>query len=371
MKERLLQWIICPMCRESLRLERFAGNGEETEAGSLSCEGCHRVYPVIGGIPRLLPDDLLDLCWRYQPEFFRKYKDRLPLLSSQPSAEEGEKDPGLHQRRTHRSYSYQWRKFREMFPHWEQVFRDAIQPIQPEFFKGKLGLDAGCGFGRHLVHAAAYGAEIIGMDLSEAVEAARDNARHLPNTHFVQGDIFRPPFRERSLDFVYSIGVLHVMQRPQEALRSLARLLKPGAPIFIWLNARGRGRQIALLNTLRRVTTRMPYPLLNGLCILLAAAQWVLWIWPYQLLNAFKSTRPLAQKIPFSFHARYPFRVLHTDWFNILSVPLMQFFRKEEVGSWFEGLERVTLAPEWGKLGGAGRALGYAPMASQPVSVPR
>ena len=78
------------------------------------------------------------------------------------------------ERRTVKSYSYQWRKFREMLPHWEEVFRWSIAPIEPAFLRGKVGLDAGCGFGRSLYYAASHGAEVIGLDLSEAVEAARE-----------------------------------------------------------------------------------------------------------------------------------------------------------------------------------------------------
>src|SRR5205085_12165178 len=110
---------------------------------------------------------------------------------------------------------YQWRKFKEMFPHWDEIFRWSVSPIEPGFFRGKIGLDAGCGFGRSLYYAASYGAEVIGLDLSEAVEAARANTRDLPGAHVVQADIFHPPIRPGTLDFVYSIGVLQHLTDPR------------------------------------------------------------------------------------------------------------------------------------------------------------
>ncbi len=42
----LLSILACPVCRGTL-----------TEKGeSLACSGCRRVYPVLDGIPQLLPD---------------------------------------------------------------------------------------------------------------------------------------------------------------------------------------------------------------------------------------------------------------------------------------------------------------------------
>ncbi len=165
--------------------------------------------------------------------------------------------------RTLDSYSYQWRKFKQMFPQWEQVFLDSIKPISREFFPGSVGLDGGCGFGRSIYYAARYGAEMIGLDLSEAIEAARENTSAFEHVHLVQGDIFHPPVRPESLDFVYSIGVLHHLPDPKAGFLSLTRLLKPGAPMFIWVYLRGRGRQIAAFTLMRAVSTRLPLRLLE------------------------------------------------------------------------------------------------------------
>ena len=148
---------------------------------------------------------------------------------------------------------------------------------------------------------------------------------------------------------------------PEAGFRRLARLLHPGAPIFIWMYSRGRGRQIACVETLRAVSTHLPYRFLNALCVVFAALHWALWIAPYKLLSRFPLTRPLARRIPFTYHAAFPFRVLHTDWFDGLSTPLHSYYRREEVARWYEqaGLERITMDPAWGQNGG-GRGLWYA-----------
>ena len=361
MKLRLLPWLCCPACEGALRAEAWAGTVEEIEDGLLTCEGCARSFPIIGGIPRLLPDALADQTARYHAAFFARYRDRLGHVLQRGSQRAGDAATGA-KRRTLVSYSYQWRRFRRMLPQWEQVFRECVDPIPPSFFPGRVGLDAGCGFGRSLYYAATYGAEMIGLDLSEAVEAARANTRHLPNAHVVQGDIVHPPVRRQSLDFVYSIGVLHHLSDPEAGFRALTTRLKPGAPIFIWVYSRGRGRQIRWFTRMRRISTRLPVRCLEPLALGGASLQWLCWIVPARILNRFRLTQGLARRLPFTWHGRFPFYVLYTDWFDGLSVPLVAYYRREEIAAWYQraGLERAALPEAWGTEG-FGRAIGYAP----------
>jgi len=199
---------------------------------------------------------------------------------------------------------------------------------------------------------------MIGLDLSEAIEAARENTRHLPNVHLVQGDIVHPPIQPGSLDFVYSIGVLHHLPDPKKGFLALTRLVKRGAPMFIWVYLRKRGRQIAAFSLMRHLSTRMPLRLLNVACLAIAAAQWLAFIVPARALGRFGLTRGMAARIPFTLYARYPFRVLHTDWFDGLSVPLVNYYRREDIDGWYReaGFEHIAIDEDWG-----GRALGYAP----------
>lgn len=354
MKHRALDLLCCPACGGTLT----CGTPFEVELdeGVLKCEGCDRLFPVINSVPRLLPDPLLRTLASYHPEFFRAHPDvRRPAEGEPDRADEAW---WRSERKTVASYSYQWRKFKQMYPEWEEVFRESIRPIQPDFFPGKLGLDAGCGFGRSLRYSAQYGAEMIGLDLSEAIEAAVENTREFPNVHVVQGDIFNPPVRAASLDFVYSIGVLHHLPDPRAGFLSLTRLLKPGAPMFIWVYKRGRGRQIAVFTLVRAISTRLPLRLLSLASLLLAIGQWALWIAPFRLLKRFRATRGVADKLPFTYYARYPFRVLHTDWVDGLSVPLVNYYRPDEIAEWYRaaGHQRISIDHEWN-----GRALGFAP----------
>lgn len=363
MRLRFLDLACCPECTADLALEwRETADGEDIASGALRCRGCARQFPIVGGIPRLLPDALAAQTLAYHRDFFDRHADRLrDFVARATPATADERRWWQDERRTIRSYSYQWRKFKQMFPHWEQVFVETVAPIEPSFFRGRVGLDGGCGFGRSLYYAAGFGAEMVGLDLSEAIEAARENTAHLPHVHLVQGDIFHPPVKRQALDFVYSIGVLHHLPDPKAGFLSLARLLKPGAPMFIWVYLRGRGRQIPFFTAMRAVSTRMPLKALNVACLLLAVGQYGAFVGPRQLLETIGLGR-LGARIPFSFYARYPFRALHTDWFDGLSVPLVAYYKPHEIREWYRegGFERVRIEGEdtWN-----GRALGYAPEA--------
>ncbi len=353
MKPRLLNFLCCPECRGDLTVTPFAGSADSVEEGLLRCGGCARVFPIINGIPRLLPDQLIHLAQTYHPEFFKR-----PEVQALRPTSATTDDPWWNaERRTIKSYSYQWRKFKQMFPEWEQVFLDTIAPLKKDFFPGKVGLDAGCGFGRSLYYSAGYGAEMIGLDLSEAIEAARENTRHLPNVHLVQGDIFHPPVRHGALDFAYSIGVLHHLPDPKAGFLSLTPLIRKGGTMFIWVYLRGRGRQIKWFNRMRAVSTRLPLGAVNAASLALAAGQWTFWLLPYRALHAL-GFRRLAARMPFTLYARYPFRVLHTDWVDGLAVPLQNYYKPEDIRTWFAdgGYERVAIDRDWN-----GRALGYRP----------
>src|SRR5919197_5739899 len=78
MKKSLLQLIVCPLCVGTLACESFTeAEGGEVESGVINC-ACGAGYPVIGGIPRLLPPALQSMLWGMHPEFYSENRGRLP-----------------------------------------------------------------------------------------------------------------------------------------------------------------------------------------------------------------------------------------------------------------------------------------------------
>ena len=58
MKTELMQILVCPSCKEKLKLEVVLEEGDEVISGRLDCVTCNLKYPIDNGIPNLLPPEL-------------------------------------------------------------------------------------------------------------------------------------------------------------------------------------------------------------------------------------------------------------------------------------------------------------------------
>lgn len=57
MKQKLMEILVCPVCKGKLQLKIDTQNGDEIVTGSLSCTKCSITYPIKDSIPRLLPPE--------------------------------------------------------------------------------------------------------------------------------------------------------------------------------------------------------------------------------------------------------------------------------------------------------------------------
>lgn len=328
--ENMLETLRCPRCRACLVFgEGVAGEADTT----LQCAKCNEVFPVTGGIPRMLLSPL-----------------REAMLGN--AALTGS---DARQVETAKSFGFEWQRFPEMYEEWDQLFLAYMQPHGPEFFRGKKVLDAGCGNGRFAHYAAKYGAEVWAIDLGSAVEVARRNTATAGQVQVVQADLYCPPFAHESFDFIYSIGVLHHLPDPEAAFQNLLRFLKPGGEIQIYLYWKPEGQPIkrALLagvDGVRQITTRLPHAVVHSLAFPAAVVAFGGFVWPYQILKRVPGLRALAEKIPMKQYAEFPFRVCVNDQLDRLSAPIENRYTREEVAAWLEraGLKETQINPAFG-----------------------
>jgi len=249
--------------------------------------------------------------------------------------------------KTRRSFGYQWTEFGEMTDQFHDDFLNYIHPVQPAFFVGKSGLDAGCGFGRHMYHAARFGARMVGLDFSRAIERAREVNRDLPTVRLVQGDILRPPFAPGSFDFVYSLGVLHHTVDPERGFGALRQLVKPGGVIFVWVYSKSRTWTNSALEAAGCVTARLPLTVTRGLSLAGAVVDTVGFIWPYRIARRIVGPRADTLALPrIRVYERYPFQVCYADWFDRLSAPIRFYYDRKDLEGWAEraGLVNVSIS---------------------------
>lgn len=95
--------------------------------------------------------------------------------------------------------------------------------------RGNRVLDVGTGPGLVAAAAAKRGAEVVGIDFSEAMLA---EARRLhPELEFQKADAESLPFNDGTFDAVVANFVLHHLGRPDEVLKEAFRVLKPGGRV--------------------------------------------------------------------------------------------------------------------------------------------
>jgi len=302
MKESLLQHLVCPDCLESFELERTVVRNREIEEGHLRCRSCARGYPVVKGIPRFVETD------RYA-----------------------------------KSFSFQWNRHRRtqvdsLSGHAESAKTFALKTgLTAAELHGRLVLDVGCGTGRFMEVAAAQGAEVIGIDLAYAVEAAYANVGTRPNQHVVQADLFRLPFRLAWFEVIFSIGVLHHTPDTRRAFLALPPYLKPGGLMAIWVYE-WAGDYSRALDRVRRFTVGLPHWLLYGLCCVAVPL--------LRPLHGIPGLRRLAQSFPVS-HQGHGLAWDILDTFDTYSPRYQWKHTRLEVLGWFKeaGLEEIAVLP--------------------------
>jgi SAM-dependent methyltransferase len=312
MKENLLQYLACPACGADISLTVTASNDREIIAGELRCERCANSYSIRGGIPRFA-----DL----------------------------ERDE--EQRDTAENFGAQWLAFDHIADHHEGQFRDWIAPVTPDFIRGKVVLEGGCGKGRHTHLVSRWGArDVIGVDLSDAVEAAYRNTRDLPNAHIIQADIYRLPLK-KSFDYAFSVGVLHHLPDPGAGFAALVNNLKPGGAISIWVYGKENNEWILkFVNPLRaRITSKLAPGRLYHLSYLPAAILYSLLKLVYRPLAKTGFSRRLFYAEYLRYIARFPFREIHNIVHDHLTAPVAFYLEREELSEWFRaaGLERIEI----------------------------
>lgn len=57
MRRSLMEILCCPVCKGDLLLTVTEENDEEVLEGTLRCEACRVDYPIVEGIPNLLPQN--------------------------------------------------------------------------------------------------------------------------------------------------------------------------------------------------------------------------------------------------------------------------------------------------------------------------
>jgi SAM-dependent methyltransferase len=209
-----------------------------------------------------------------------------------------------------------------IFP-WEQVGADS------------RGADFGCGSGRWATLVAPRVGRLSCIDASLAsLVVARRNLAAFDNCEFHEASIENAPIEPGSLDFAYSLGVLHHMPDTAAGLSACVSRLKPGAPFLLYLyyNFDNKPAPYRWLwrasESLRYVISRSPLTLrywLSQICACLI-------YWPLARIATLAERLGLeVSTLPLSYYRNKPFYVMRNDALDRFGTRLEQRFSKPQI----------------------------------------
>jgi ubiquinone/menaquinone biosynthesis C-methylase UbiE len=225
--------------------------------------------------------------------------------------------------------------------------------------KNAIGFDLGCGSGRWAKLVAPRVAKLHCIDPSVAINVARRNLITQTNCEFHNTGVDDIPFADHSMDFGYSLGVLHHIPDTRAALATCVAKLKSGAPFLLYLyySFDNRPTWFRLLwktsELLRALVSRMPHSLRYIMSQIIAA----LIYWPlarFAKLAEFLNFD--VKNYPLSIYRNRGFYVMRTDALDRFGTRLEQRFSRVEIQQMMEaaGLERIVFSekmPFWCAVG--------------------
>ena len=188
---------------------------------------------------------------------------------------------------------------------------------------------------------------------------ARANLHGFSNLTFHECSVGDIPLPDGSLDFVFSLGVLHHVPDTEGAVRAIAAKLKPGAPFLLYLYYALDNRP-AWYRTLwkvsdffRVVVSRQPHPVRLAVSGLFAALVY----WPLARAAALLSAADVSTAaLPLVYYSDKSFYVMRTDAYDRFCTRLEKRFTRAEIERMMRGagLEQIRFsdsAPYWCAVG--------------------
>lgn len=241
-----------------------------------------------------------------------------------------------------RGFGHEWSSFRQSEGQLSDDQRRAIFSSYFDIFPwhllppgGGTGIDAGCGSGRWATIVAPRVSYLHLLDVSEeALAVAKENLASASNVRFHLASVSDIPLADGSLDFAYSLGVLHHVPDTARAIGDIAKKLKTGAPFLVYLYYAfdNRPRWYRMIwtasNAVRIIMARLPHPLRLVLSQIIAAIVY----WP--LARAARILELLGMSpnaLPLSWYRDKSFYVMRTDAYDRFCTRLEKRFTKTEI----------------------------------------
>jgi uncharacterized protein YbaR (Trm112 family)/SAM-dependent methyltransferase len=321
--------------------------------GELICESCGVVYPIENGIPRILSPELRTISGhmgRGNPKSDIRLNGFIDQIA--PVKDKSNMFQRI-QLANQSNYGYEWQTFNHEYEGWERIYKNYYVSEDSTYFKGKLGFDAGCGMGRYSLVPVSKGAEMVGVDLSNAIEAAYAKSLSIPTFHVIQGDIYNLPFRDNYFDFTQTLGVIHITPDPEEALLSIKEKVRTEGKVFIYVYPNFKDENalkyylLKLVNQMRKITVKIPSNYLYWLLFLMLPIVLVFLYFPSWVLWHIPGMKRLSTLLPYNYeqYQGRKIRDIHMNLFDRFGNPVERRYSRAEMEKWMNsvGFKKYSL----------------------------
>jgi len=252
MREDALGYVACPVCKGSLDIDTV----EEREnahimRGTLRCLECSHTYPIMLGVPHLLPSTVHSRDLAVGEAYAGYYSLVVP---------DSPREDGVLYGKTIEE---------EILDFQSKTGIDDLSLLE-----GKIFLDAGCGLARMEGALSRYCTAVLAFDISPSVLRAFTAWKDLPNIHVVRGDLTSAPIPSGKFDFVWCDGALPYVSDLPAAVMEILRARSPAGFLYSWCY----GARFTLNHFLGRIfhATRLPvrarFPLIYAVGIFVKIA---------------------------------------------------------------------------------------------------
>lgn len=225
--------------------------------------------------------------------------------------------------------------------------------------KESVGFDLGCGTGRWAKLVAPRVKKLICIDPSSALDIAKKNLCDFDNCEFESSTVDEISIQNNTMDFGYSLGVLHHVPDTAQGIKQCVDKLKSGAPLLLYLYYRFDNRPLwfrfiwRITDLIRRIISKMPYNLRYFFSQIIA----VLIYYPLARIALFLERLNInVSSFPLSSYKNLSFYTMRTDALDRFGTRLEQRFTKSEIENMMQnaGLEKIEFSnskPFWVAVG--------------------
>jgi len=261
-------------------------------------------------------------------------------------------------------FGHEWEQFDQspsdrvdLQKHFEQYFRIFPWDNLPQ---NAIGFDAGCGSGRWARMVAPKVGHLYCIDASsKAVNVARKNLHRAENTQLILASVGELPLEDNSMDFGYSLGVLHHIPNTALGINGCVDKLKSGAPLLLYIYYAFDNKPIwyrwlwQFTNILRKLISKLPFKLK------LLITQIIAFLVYFPLARTallFENLGVNVASFPLSYYRDSSFYTMRTDALDRFGTQLEQRFTASQIQQMMEiaGLERIQFSdsvPYWCAVG--------------------